>query len=136
MAMTTISLTASTNASAKALTQREAFTTLLALDAVQADARLVEFLTHRLALLDKPRAVSGKLTKAQKDAMEMRERIFAILINLPAGEGMTSSAISDMIGETTSKVSGHLTQLAKEGRAIRTVVKRRGVWTACPSDAE
>ncbi len=127
--MATTSTVLTTSTTTKALTQRELFTALLALDEVKARPELVEGLTHRLDKLDKPRAVSGKPTKAQREAEQVKADILSVLSGLPEGEGMTSAQIAEELAISTGSVAGHLRKLVDAGKVCKTIVKRQSVYT-------
>lgn len=69
---------------------------------------------------------SGKPTKAQREAMDFREKVIGVLAE--CGEPMTCGDVAKALGESGQKVSAALSMLGDwradgkgEGRVVRTV---------------
>ena len=109
------------------MTKREMFNAILAVDAVAANAEMVEFLNHQIDLLDS-RKGSNKPTKTQVENGEIKETILAVL-----GESDTPMRVKDLIADerladySSSKITALLRQLLPDtgtGQVVRTIEKK------------
>lgn len=109
------------------MTKREMYTAILAVDAVAANAEMVEFLKRQIDLLDS-RKGSHKPTKIQEANEEIKETILTIL-----GESETPMRVKDLMAEerltgcSGPKITALLGQLLPDkgtGQVVRTVEKK------------
>ena len=118
-----------TNTTAK-FTKRNALETLLALDAVKADSRLVAYCENEIALLDKK-----KMSKTDKPSKRQKENIEKVVPSLKkvlaTVEKATASQLAEMVASDTGleitapRITAQLTKLKKSGEVINA--KEKGV---------
>ena len=111
---------------AKKITKRERFNSLLSLSEVQADADLVAFIEHEIELLDKTNSGEKKLTAQQTAHAGSKADLV---------EGMEENrlyTVTEIIKEvaecnelTNQRASALLRQLKDEGKVVKTVDKRK-----------
>ena len=109
------------------MTKREMFTAIMNVEAVAANAEMVEFLKHQIDLLDS-RKGTNKPTKTQMANENIKETILAVL-----GEADTPMRVKDLLADerladfTSPKITALLRQLLPDtgdGRVVRTVEKK------------
>ena len=118
-----------TNTSAK-FTKRNALETLLALDAVKADSRLVAYCENEIALLDKK-----KMSKTDKPSKRQKENLEKVVPSLKkvlaTVDRATASQLAEMVATDTEleitapRITAQLTKLKKSGEVVN--VKEKGV---------
>lgn len=117
-------------ANVKKMTKRDYFNSLLALDEVKSNPKLVEFINHELELLDKKNSAEKKPTAQQtaNDSIKV-----AILDHMVAGERYTISDLMKLVPEcaelTNQRVSALVRQLKDEGMVVRTEDKRKAYFS-------
>ena len=111
-------------------TKRTHFNALLALEAVQADPSLVDFIKNEIALLDKKNASNAKRKNPLQEANEGLKS--AIYEHLADGKGYTVSELIKSVGVleglSTSKVSALVRQLIDENKVERYEEKRKAYF--------
>ena len=117
-------------ANTKKLTKRDHFNTLLALDEVKSNSKLVEFIEHELELLDRKNSTDKKPT-AQQTANEAIK--VAILDNMAEGAKYTITDLIKSVPEcadlTNQRVSALVRQLVEEKMVVRTEDKRKAYFS-------
>ena len=118
-----------TNTTAK-FTKRNALETLLALDAVKADSRLVAYCENEIALLDKK-----KMSKSNAPSKRQKENIEKVLPSLKkvlaTVDRATASQLAEMVASDTGleitapRITAQLTKLKESGEVVN--VKEKGV---------
>ena len=118
-----------TNTTAK-FTKRNALETLLALDAVKADSRLVAYCENEIALLDKK-----KMSKSNAPSKRQKENIEKVLPSLKkvlaTVDRATASQLAEMVATDTGleitapRITAQLTKLKESGEVVN--VKEKGV---------
>ena len=110
-------------------TKRDRFNALLSIEAVKADAALVEFITHEIELLDRKNTAERKPTPKQVENAGVKTAIAEwfegdkqylaadVVKDCPACEGLTSQ-----------RVSALLSQMVADGTLTRTVDKRKSYY--------
>lgn len=118
-----------TNTTAK-FTKRNALETLLALDAVKADSRLVAYCENEIALLDKKKmSKSNAPSKRQKENFE--KVVPSLKKVLATVDRATASQLAEMVATDTGleitapRVTAQLTKLKESGEVVN--VKEKGV---------
>lgn len=117
-------------ANAKKMTKRDYFNSLLALDEVKSNPKLVDFINHELELLDKKNSADKKPTAQQtaNDSIKV-----AILDNMVEGKMYTITDIIKTVPEcaelTNQRVSALVRQLKDEGKVVRTEDKRKAYFS-------
>ena len=111
-------------------TKRTHFNALLALEAVQADSALVDFIKNEIALLDKKNASNAKRKNPLQEANEgLKSAIYEYLAD---GKGYTVSELIKSVGVleglSTSKVSALVRQMIDEDKVERYEEKRKAYF--------
>ena len=117
-------------ANTKKLTKRDHYNTLLALDEVKSNPKLVEFIEHELELLDRKNSTDKKPT-AQQTANEAIK--VAILDNMAEGTKYTITDLIKSVPEcadlTNQRVSALVRQLVDDKVVVRTEDKRKAYFS-------
>lgn len=117
-------------ANTKKLTKRDHYNTLLALDEVKSNPKLVEFIEHELELLDRKNSTDKKPT-AQQTANEAIK--VAILDNMAEGKMYTITDLIKSVPEcaelTNQRVSALMRQLIEDKQVVRTEDKRKAYFS-------
>ena len=118
-----------TNTTAK-FTKRNALETLLALDVVKADSRLVAYCENEIALLDKK-----KMSKSNAPSKRQKENIEKVVPSLKkvlaTVDRATASQLAEMVATDTGleitapRITAQLTKLKESGEVVN--VKEKGV---------
>ena len=118
-----------TNTTAK-FTKRNALETLLALDVVKADNRLVAYCENEIALLDKK-----KMSKTDKPSKRQKENLEKVVPSLKkvlaTVDRATASQLAEMVATDTGleitapRITAQLTKLKESGEVVN--VKEKGV---------
>ena len=118
-----------TNTTVK-FTKRNALETLLALDAVKADSRLVAYCENEIALLDKK-----KMSKSNAPSKRQKENIEKVVPSLKkvlaTVDRATASQLAEMVATDTEleitapRITAQLTKLKESGEVVN--VKEKGV---------
>ena len=118
-----------TNTTAK-FTKRNALETLLALDAVKADSRLVAYCENEIALLDKKKmSKSNAPSKRQKENLE--KVVPSLKKVLATVDRATASQLAEMVATDTGleitapRITAQLTKLKESGEVVN--VREKGV---------
>ena len=118
-----------TNTTAK-FTKRNALETLLALDVVKADSRLVAYCENEIALLDKKKmSKSNAPSKRQKENLE--KVVPSLKKVLATVDRATASQLAEMVATDTGleitapRITAQLTKLKESGEVVN--VKEKGV---------
>ena len=108
-------------------TQRENFAELLTLAQNAGRDDLVEFVESRLAQLDKRSAAERKPTAKQIENAGIKEHI---LSTLEPGVSYTAAEVAKLIdAPTLQRTAALLAQLADDGALVKTIDKRRNLYT-------
>ena len=114
----------------KKMTKRHYFTALLAVEEVQSNTAMVEFIEHELELLAKKNSSERKPTAVQKENADLK---VAILDGMEANRVYTVTEMIksiDAIGDLTNqKVSAILRQMATDGTVKRTEEKKKAYFS-------
>ena len=118
-------MTTNTTSSAKKLTKRDHFNTLLTIPAVNDNPVLVDFINHELELLSKKNSTDKKPTATQQANNTLKEAIIDLLVD---GNPYTVSQIIKNVPEcaelSNQKVSALMVQLVNEGQVEKVIEKR------------
>lgn len=113
-------------------TKRDRFNALLNIEAVKADAELVEFIEHEIALLDKKNTAERKPTARQNENEGFKADILAwfepdtLYCAADVVKGVPSIVAA---GLSVNRVSPMLKALAEEGKLTCTVDKRKNFYS-------
>ena len=110
------------------MTQKDYFNEIIALAKANERNDLVEFAEGRIAVLEK-KASSKKPTKTQEENVAIKDEIMNVLTD----EGVTVSDLqskSEVLGSLSNqRVSALLRQLIAEGKAVKTVDKKKSFFS-------
>lgn len=108
------------------MTKKEMFSKIATV--CSADAEIVEFCNHEIALLVKKNSYkSTKPTKTQIENEQLKNGILDVLGALNGS--MTATEIANELGISVNKASALLSQLKDDNSVIRTVIKRKAYFT-------
>lgn len=109
-------------------TKREVINAMLAEEVIIANDTYKAYLEHELELLDK-KAANKKPSKTQEENVEIKAEIVSVLSEEKAtvSELMTKSDI--LKGLSNQKISALLRQLVEEGKAVKTIDKKKSYFT-------
>ena len=114
----------------KKMTKRDYFTALLAVEEVQSNTAMVEFIEHELELLAKKNSSERKLTTVQRENKIIKA---AILEGMEANHVYTITEMIksiEAIGDLTNqKVSAIMRQMATDGTVKRTEEKKKAYFS-------
>ena len=118
-------MTTNTTSSAKKLTKRDHFNTLLAIPAVSENPVLVDFINHELELLSKKNSTDKKPTAAQQANNALKEAIINLLVDgNPYTVSQIIKEVPECAGLSNQKVSAMMVQLINEGQVEKVIEKR------------
>ena len=107
------------------ITKKAMFTALLAIPAVSANADMVDFITHEIALLDK-KATSKKPTQTQTDNEHFKTIIIDYLRNVCVGKCIKElqAEIPELTNLTNQRITHLLTPLVNDHILTKTYDKK------------
>lgn len=112
----------------KKITKVDRFNQLKAITEVAENADLMAFIDHEIELLQK-KSGSKKPSKVQIENEGVKDTILSVL----GTEGMTASEVlatsTEFEGMSNQKISALLNQLVKEGKAIKTIDKKKSLFS-------
>lgn len=118
-------MTTNTTSSAKKLTKRDHFNTLLAIPAVSENPVLVDFINHELELLSKKNSADKKPTATQQANNALKEAIINLLVDgNPYTVSQIIKEVPECAGLSNQKVSAMMVQLINEGQVEKVIEKR------------
>lgn len=118
-------MTTNTTSSAKKLTKRDHFNTLLAIPAVSDNPVLVDFINHELELLSKKNSTDKKPTATQQANNTLKEAIIDLLVDgNPYTVSQIIKEVPECAGLSNQKVSALMVQLVNEGQVEKVIEKR------------
>jgi len=110
------------------MTKREMFQSILAVDAVAANAEMVEFLNHQIELLDSRKGGAKKPSKTQEANVGIKDVICQVLAESEAPMRVKDLLEDERLAEySSSKITALLRQMLPEvgdGRVTRTIEKK------------
>lgn len=118
-------MTTNTTSSAKKLTKRDHFNTLLTIPAVSENPVLVDFINHELELLSKKNSTDKKPTATQQANNALKEAIIDLLVDgNPYTVSQIIKEVPECAGLSNQKVSALMVQLVNEGQVEKVIEKR------------
>ena len=118
-------MTTNTTSSAKKLTKRDHFNTLLTIPAVSDNPVLVDFINHELELLSKKNSTDKKPTATQQANGVLKEAIIDLLVDgNPYTVSQIIKEVPECAGLSNQKVSALMVQLVNEGQVEKVIEKR------------
>lgn len=108
------------------MTKREMYNAILEIEAVKANADLVEGIKHEIELLDKKSKAERKPTKTQVENERLRGVLIAYLAVAEAPKSIAElkAEVSELAELSTSKIAHLVKPLVDSNRVTRTVVKK------------
>ena len=105
------------------MTKKEMFSKIATV--CSADAEIVEFCNHEIALLVKKNSYkSTKPTKTQIENEGLKDAILNVL-----DKPMTATEIGNAVGISVNKASALLSQLKEDNSIVREVIKRKAYFS-------
>lgn len=122
---------------ANKITKREVINTMLADEAIKNNEVYVTYLKHELELLDK-KATNKKATKTQEANVGIKKVILETLATMSGTVTEIISASAELSESSVSnqKVSALLRQLCESGEVVKTIDKRKSVFSLAESEVK
>lgn len=122
----------------KKRTKRENFEFLLNIDAVKENADLVDFIKHEIELLDNKKSAPRKPTANQVVNEGLKTAMFDALADAdkPLSIKMLKEVCPEIAGETSQKIAPLLNAMAKDGKVVKTYIKKVAYFGLPDADAE
>lgn len=119
-------------------TKRENFEFLLNMDAVKENADLVDFIKHEIELLDNKKSAPRKPTANQVANEGLKNAMFDALADAdkPLSIKMLKEVCPEIAGETSQKIAPLLNAMAKDGKVVKTYIKKVAYFGLPDADAE
>lgn len=112
----------------KKITKRETINAMLAEEVIASNEVYVNFLNHELELLDK-KSANRKPTKNQEANVALKADIKAVLDGVEGGMVATDIVKALDADVTVQKISALLSQMVKAGEVVKTIDKRKSVFS-------
>lgn len=109
-------------------TQKDFFNDIVALAEANGRDDIVEFAKGRIEVLEN-KSKNKKPTKTQVENEALKEEIYAVLTNEGATVSEIISKSNAFTGMNTQKLTPQLTKLVNEGRAVKTMDKKRALFS-------
>lgn len=121
-----------------AKTKRENFEILMNMDAVKEHADLVDFIKHEIELLDNKKSAPRKPTANQVANEGLKTAMFDALADAdkPMSIKMLKEVCPEIAGETSQKIAPLLNAMAKDGKVVKTYIKKVAYFGLPDADAE
>ena len=114
------------------MTKKEMFTAIMNVEAVAANAEMVEFLKHQIDLLDSRNTIK-KPTKTQTENVGIKDTICAVLAEADAPMRVKDMLLDERLADYSQwKISALLRQLLPDtgdGRVVKIVEKKVSYFT-------
>lgn len=110
------------------ITKREVINAMLADEAIKANETYVAYLEHELALLDK-KASNKKATKTQEQNVGIKSAILEVLATMSGTVTEIQSASTELSELSNQKVSALLRQLCESGEVVKTIDKKKSIFS-------
>jgi len=108
------------------MTKKEMFLAIRGLEAVSANADMVEFIDHEIELLNKKATFPRKPTATQVENENLKAKILVFLATVeePVPIKKIQEGVADLAGLSNQKVSRLLKDLADIGKVEKTYIKK------------
>lgn len=119
-------------------TKRENFEILMGFDAVKADADLVDFIKNEIELLDRKKSAPRKPTANQVANEGLKTAMFDALADAdkPMSIKMLKEVCPEIAGENSQRIAPLLNAMVKDGKLVKTYVKKVAYFGLPDEDAE
>ncbi len=119
-------------------TKRENFEILMNIDAVKENADLVDFIKHEIELLDNKKSAPRKPTANQVANEGLKNAMFDALADAdkPMSIKMLKEVCPEIADETSQKIAPLLNAMVKDGKVVKTYIKKVAYFGLPDADAE
>ena len=121
---------------ANKITKREGIGMMMNEEVVKANPTYVAYLENELALLNK-KASNKKATKTQEENMGIKATILEVLATI--GRGTVTdiqNGNAELSALSNQKVSALVRQLVENGKVVKTVEKKKSIFSLAESEVE
>lgn len=121
---------------ANKITKREVIGMMMNEEVVKANPTYVAYLENELALLDK-KASNKKATKTQEENVGIKATILEVLANIGSGTVTDiQNGNAELSALSNQKVSALVRQLVESGDVVKTVDKKKSIFSLVESEVE
>ena len=121
---------------ANKITKREVIKMMMSEEVVKANPTYVAYLENELALLDK-KAQNKKATKTQEQNIGIKATILKVLATIGSGTVTDiQNGNEELSALSNQKVSALVRQLVESGEVVKTVDKKKSIFSLTKSEVE
>ena len=121
---------------ANKITKREVIGMMMNEEVVKANPTYVAYLENELALLDK-KASNKKATKTQEENVGIKATILEVLATIGSGTVTNIQNSNEKLSALSNqKVSALVRQLVESGDVVKTVDKKKSIFSLAESEVE
>ena len=121
---------------ANKITKREVIGMMMNEEVVKANPTYVAYLKNELALLDK-KAQNKKATKTQEQNKSIKATILKVLATIGSGTVTDiQNGNEELSALSNQKVSALVRQLVESGEVVKTVDKKKSIFSLAKSEVE
>ena len=121
---------------ANKITKREVIAMMMNEEVVKANPTYVAYLENELALLDK-KVSNKKATKTQEENMGIKATILEVLATIGSGTVTNiQNGNAELSALSNQKVSALVRQLVESGKVVKTVDKKKSIFSLAESEVE
>ena len=121
---------------ANKITKREVIGMMMKEEVVKANPTYVAYLENELALLDK-KAQNKKVTKTQEQNVGIKATILEVLATIGSGTVTEiQNGNAELSALSNQKVSALVRQLVESGKVVKTVEKKKSIFSLVESEVE
>ena len=121
---------------ANKITKREVIGMMMKEEVVKANPTYVAYLENELALLDK-KAQNKKATKTQEQNVGIKTTILEVLATIGSGTVTDiQNGNEELSALSNQKVSALVRQLVESGEVVKTVDKKKSIFSLAKSEVE
>ena len=121
---------------ANKITKREVIGMMMKEEVVKANPTYVAYLENELALLDK-KAQNKKATKTQEQNIGIKATILKVLATIGSGTVTDiQNGNEELSALSNQKVSALVRQLVESGEVVKTVDKKKSIFSLAKSEVE
>ena len=121
---------------ANKITKREVIGMMMNEEVVKANPTYVAYLENELALLDK-KARNKKATKTQEENVGIKATILEVLATIGSGTVTDiQNGNEELSALSNQKVSALVRQLVESGKVVKTVEKKKSIFSLAESEVE
>ena len=121
---------------ANKITKREVIKMMMNEEVVKTNPTYVAYLENELALLDK-KAQNKKATKTQEQNIGIKATILKVLATIGSGTVTDiQNGNEELSALSNQKVSALVRQLVESGEVVKTVDKKKSIFSLAKSEAE